>query len=63
MYLAVLLDLYSRKVIGEAMTPTMPAVPVVSALTIVLQQRWPAPGLVLHSDWAVNMRVTSTKPC
>jgi len=50
LYLAVVLDLYSRKVIGEAMTPTIPAVLVMSALTIALRQRRPAPGLVLHSD-------------
>jgi putative transposase len=50
LYLAVVLDLYSRKVVGWAMSPTMPAGLVMSALTMALQQRRPAPGLVLHSD-------------
>jgi len=50
LYLAVVLDLYSRKVVGWSMAPTMPADLVMSALTMALQQRQPAPGLVLHSD-------------
>jgi len=50
LYLAVVLDLYSRKVVGWAMASTMPAGLVMSALTMALQQRRPAPGLVLHSD-------------
>lgn len=50
LYLAVVLDLYSRKVVGWSMAPAMPAGLVISALTMALQQRGPAPGLVLHSD-------------
>ena len=50
LYLAVVLDLYSRKVVGWSMAPTMPAGLVISALAMALQQRRPAPGLVLHSD-------------
>jgi transposase InsO family protein len=50
LYLAVVLDLYSRKVVGWSMAPTMPAGLVMSALTMALQQRRPAPGLMLHSD-------------
>lgn len=50
LYLAVVLDLFSRKVVGWAMSPNMPAGLVMSALTMALQQRRPAPGLVLHSD-------------
>jgi transposase InsO family protein len=50
LYLAVVLDLYSRKVVGWSMAPTMPADLVMSALSMALQQRRPAPGLLLHSD-------------
>jgi putative transposase len=50
LYLAVVLDLFSRKVVGWSMAPTMPAGLVMSALTMALQQRRPARGLVLHSD-------------
>ncbi len=50
LYLAVVLDLYSRKVVGWSMAPTMHAGLVISALSLALQQRRPSPGLVLHSD-------------
>ena len=42
LYLAVVLDLYSRKVVGWAMAPTMPASQVCTALQIAIAQRQPA---------------------
>jgi len=50
LYLAAVMDLYSRKIIGWAMAPTMPAELVVAALQMAAQQRRPEPGLILHSD-------------
>ncbi len=50
LYLAVVLDLHSRKVVGWAMAPRMPTGLVVAALKMALGQRRPAPGLLLHSD-------------
>jgi transposase InsO family protein len=50
LYLAVVLDLYSRKVVGWAMAPTMQASLVCTALQIAIAQRQPAPGLIVHSD-------------
>ncbi len=50
LYLAAVLDLYSRKVVGWAMAPNMPAELVCSALQMAIAQRQPAPGLVVHSD-------------
>ncbi len=50
LYLAAVMDLYSRKIIGWAMAPTMPAELVVAALQMAVQQRRPEPGLILHSD-------------
>jgi putative transposase len=44
LYLAVVLDLFSRKVVGWSMAPTMPTGLVMSALTMALQQRRPARG-------------------
>ncbi len=49
-YLAVILDLYSRKVIGWALDRQMPASLTCEALRMALEQRQPAPGLLLHSD-------------
>ncbi len=50
LYLAAVMDLYSRKIVGWAMAPTMPAQLVCSALQMAITQRCPAPGLIVHSD-------------
>ena len=50
LYLATVLDLYARKVVGWAMAPNMPAKLVCDALSMAIQQRRPAPGLIVHSD-------------
>ena len=49
-YLAVLLDLYSRRVVGWALDDHMRAELPQRALSRALQLRSPAPGLVHHSD-------------
>jgi transposase InsO family protein len=53
-YLAVVLDAYSRRVIGWALGRTLEAGLALSALTMALRQRRPAPGLVHHSDRGVQ---------
>lgn len=50
LYLAAVLDLYSRKIVGWAMAPAMPAALVCAALQMAIVQRNPAPGLIVHSD-------------
>ncbi|KAF4530881.1 hypothetical protein B566_EDAN018925 [Ephemera danica] len=50
LYLAAVMDLHSRKIIGWAMSPTMPAELVCRALRMALGQRQPGTGLMLHSD-------------
>jgi transposase InsO family protein len=50
LYLAVVLDLYSRRVVGWAMSPRRDAQLVLDALTMALAHRRPAPGLIHHSD-------------
>jgi putative transposase len=52
LYLAAVLDLYSRKLIGWAMAPNMSAKLVCSALTMALGHRQPeeAQQLMVHSD-------------
>ena len=50
LYLAIVLDLYARRVVGWAMAPSMPAKLVCDALNMAIGQRAPAPGLIVHSD-------------
>ena len=50
LYLAAVLDLHSRKIVGWAMAPEMPATLVCTALQMAIVQRNPAGGLVVHSD-------------
>jgi putative transposase len=49
-YLAVVLDAYSRKVVGWALGRTLAASLAVTALELAIVQRQPPPGLVHHSD-------------
>ena len=49
-YLAVIIDAFSRRVIGWALDRTMEDELTVSALQMALQLRRPASGLVHHSD-------------
>jgi len=50
LYLAVLLDAYSRRVIGWAMADHLRTELALDALTMALRGRRPAPGLVHHTD-------------
>ena len=50
LYLAAVLDLHSRKIVGWAMSLAMPAALVCAALQMAIVQRNPAPGLIVHSD-------------
>ena len=50
LYLAVLLDLYSRKVIGWSFSTRNDEALTLAALKMALDQRQPAPGLIHHSD-------------
>jgi putative transposase len=50
LYLASILDLFSRKVVGWAMADHLEASLVEDALKMALQQRQPEAGLLHHSD-------------
>ena len=50
LYLAVVIDLYSRKVVGWSTHKRMKAKLVCDALRMALWQRRPKPGLIHHSD-------------
>lgn len=50
LYLAVVIDLFSRKVIGWAMGSRINAELVVDALRMAIASRKPVPGVIFHSD-------------
>ncbi len=50
LYLAVVIDAYSRKVVGWAMAEHLQAELVIKALELAVWNRRPSPGLVHHSD-------------
>lgn len=53
-YLAVMLDAYSRKVVGWALDRTLAARLPMAALTHAIAERHPPPGVVHHSDRGVQ---------
>jgi len=53
-YLAVILDVYSRRVVGWSMSRQLDNGFALDALESALKQRQPAPGLIHHSDRGVQ---------
>lgn len=53
-YLAVILDLYSRRVIGWGISKRIDGELALSALRMAIAQRKPGPGVVHHSDRGVQ---------
>ena len=50
LYLAVVLDLFNREIVGWSIKPRMRTDIVTDALTMAWFRRRPAPGLIHHSD-------------
>jgi putative transposase len=50
LYLAVMLDLFSRQVVGWAIAPRMTSELVIDALRMAWFRRKPAKGLIVHTD-------------
>jgi len=50
LYVALVLDLFARKIVGWAMSQTMPQELTLAALRVALGWRDPDPGLLHHSD-------------
>src|SRR4029453_673562 len=50
LYLAVVVDLFARRVVGWSMQPSLERGLVLAALEHALQRRCPPPGLLHHSD-------------
>ena len=50
LYLAVVLDLFSRQIVGWSLSNRMTKKLVMDALRMTIWRRRPAPGLIFHSD-------------
>jgi transposase InsO family protein len=59
-YLAVVLDAFSRRVIGWALERTLEAKLTIAALEMALSRRRVKTGLVHHSDRGFSMQQTTT---
>jgi putative transposase len=57
-YLAVILDAFSRRVIGWALDANLDANLTLTALRMAIEERQPGPGLVHHSDRGVQYAAT-----
>lgn len=55
-YLAVVMDLFSRQIIGWAMDKTMTTDLIIDAFNMAVAKRKVKPGLILHSDRGVQYR-------
>jgi putative transposase len=54
LYLAVVMDKYSRRIVGWATSKERNAALVIKALNRAVQARRPSPGLIFHSDRGVE---------
>jgi putative transposase len=59
LYLAAVIDLCSRRIVGWAMSDHMRAQLCIDALNMALQQQQPPPGLLHHSDRGVQYACTA----
>ena len=59
LYLAFVLDVYSRRIVGWAMENHLRTELVVDALQMAVWRRKPAPGLVHHSDQGIQYTALS----
>lgn len=50
LYVVALLDVFTRKIVGWAMGPTLDAALALRALTMAIGRRSAPPGLIVHSD-------------
>ena len=53
-YLAVVMDLYSRKIVGWSLARNMAVEMVKKALIMAIGRRAPGPGLIHHSDRGIQ---------
>ena len=54
LYLAAILDLHTRKIVGWSMRQTLHAEIALEALAMAIERQRPAPGLIHHSDRGIQ---------
>jgi transposase InsO family protein len=54
LYLATVLDLFTRKIVGWCMRPTLHVEIALDALQMAIERQRPAPGLIHHSDRGIQ---------
>jgi transposase InsO family protein len=59
LYLAIVMDLFSRKIVGWSMSKTIDSELAITALNMAIQRRHPSKGLMHHSDRGVQYASTS----
>lgn len=62
LYLAVVIDCFSRRVVGWSMADHIRSELVVDALQIAIWNRHPAPGTIHHSDHGVDLHQLGLRP-
>ena len=63
LYLATVMDLYSRRIVGWSFGETMTEVLIEDALTMAFDRRKTKPGLIVHSDRGVQYRSQQYVDC
>jgi len=61
LYLALVMDLWSRRIVGWAMADHLRSELVLAALEMAVTHRRPSKGLILHSDRGVQFASTDTR--
>lgn len=61
LYLATVVDLFNREVVGWSMDTTMTRILVIDAFNTAVDKEKPKKGLIFHSDRGYNMLHMTTK--
>lgn len=59
LYLAVVMDLYARRIVGWSMKPSLARGLVLDAIVMAVWRRGPSAGLIIHSDQGSEYGVTT----
>jgi putative transposase len=61
-YLATVIDLYSRKVVGYAVADHMRTDLITDALDMAIAASHPSPGVIFHSDRGTSVHLGTVRP-